>query len=501
MPVIKVKKPFEPDPSASQPKPALPATVNPEFEEKHVVDSISKTSEDFHGGSELSFSLPNTSVSSPIPMPTSSQSSTSSSSEQLEPTSPSSETSNSKTEASEQKQSSTSSESFSEQSSGQTQLKSSSQHSSTISEESSGQHQQQLESSNSFSEQQSSQTPETTKTSEQTSKSSASSVAEQQLESSSEASTTESSAQESSAIKASEASSEETSARISEEASVQAPEVAEQHSTTEAGSATESEQTQAQATEANEARESGKQQDENQKQTQSYVFNTQQAFGVVDAETFNAKYYQTEFYRFIEMIAEEKTKFFDPYNAEEFNIKKLMFRPYERRPLQHYRMARVREAVVLILDNSGSMNWWAKNIQMLARLAMQRNDVEVYLAPNGVIEEMVHPRREIVNHNEVVKRLRNRKIIYVGDFDGANTPIELSWYNDVIWVCPETRYKHFREHDWVSYDESRFKGAFLRVFTLEQMFNAFKKLLSSPSLRLWYDLFDEYVSQEGEDMS
>jgi hypothetical protein len=245
--------------------------------------------------------------------------------------------------------------------------------------------------------------------------------------------------------------------------------------------------------------------EEGKNQAQSYVFNTQQAFDVANDADFSARYYQTEFYRFIEMIAEEKTKFFDPSGAEEYNVKKLMFRPFERKPLQHYRMARVRESVVLILDNSGSMTWWSRNIQILASLAMQRNDVEVYLAPNGYIEEMLHPKRVKVPHDDVVKKLRSRKIIYVGDFDGANTPIVLSWYNDVIWICPEKRYEHFREHDWVSYDEDRFKGAFLRVFTLEQMFEAFRKLLSSPSLKLWYDLFDEYfdeyVSQEGEDTS
>ena len=246
--------------------------------------------------------------------------------------------------------------------------------------------------------------------------------------------------------------------------------------------------------------------EEDEDQAYSYTFNTQQAFDVTDTGYVDAatKYYQTEFYRFIEMIAEEKTKFFDPYNAEEYNVKKLMFRQFEKKPLSYYRMARIREAVILILDNSGSMKWWARNIHVLASLAMQRNDVEVYLAPNGIIEEMLHPKRARVSHDDVVKKLRNRKIIYVGDFDGANTAVELSWYNDVIWICPESRYRHFMEHDWVSYSEDKFKGAFLRVFTLEQMFSAFRKLLSSPSLKIWYDLFDEYVSSqedEDEDMS
>jgi hypothetical protein len=225
-------------------------------------------------------------------------------------------------------------------------------------------------------------------------------------------------------------------------------------------------------------------------QSQSGVYNTQQVVDVI-AVNVSSKYYQTEFYRFIELISEAKTRIFDPMGSEEFNIKKLMFRQFEKKPLNSYKMRRVREAVVILLDNSGSMEWWSNNLQVLAELAMQRNDVEIYLAPNGHIEEMLYPKRQLVNHDEIMKRLRNRKIIYVGDFDGADTPIILSWYNDVIWICPEERYIRFLEHNWVHYDESKFKGAFLRVFTLQELFSAFKKLLSAPTLRFWYDLCNE----------
>jgi hypothetical protein len=242
----------------------------------------------------------------------------------------------------------------------------------------------------------------------------------------------------------------------------------------------------------NESQQDSQQEFENpneseENQVQSHVYNTQQAFEI-SSSPGNVRYYQTEFYRFLEMIAEEKTKLYDPANAEEYNVKKLMFRPYERKPLNHYKMSRVRDMIVLILDNSGSMRWWSENLWILAELAMQRNDIEVYIAPNGYIEEMLWPRRQRVSHSEIMKRLRERRIIYVGDFDGADTPVELSWYNDVIWVCPEERYVSFREHDWVHYDEEDFKGAFLRVFTLDEMLSAFRKLLSNPSLKAWIDM-------------
>jgi hypothetical protein len=235
----------------------------------------------------------------------------------------------------------------------------------------------------------------------------------------------------------------------------------------------------------------------NEGEKQSGTYNTQQVVDV-NAVSASSKYYQTEFYRLIEMISEEKTRTFDPMGSEEYNVKKLLFKQFERKPLSSYKMNRVRESVVIILDNSGSMQWWAGNLAILADLAMQRNDVEVYLAPNGHIEEMIYPRSQLVNHDDVVRGLRNRRIIYVGDFDGADTPIELSWFNDVIWICPEERYLNFLDHDWVHYDESRFRGAFLRVFTLGEMFNAFRRLLSNPSLKLWYDLCNESHKCGGE---
>jgi hypothetical protein len=248
--------------------------------------------------------------------------------------------------------------------------------------------------------------------------------------------------------------------------------------------------TQEQGNEQNSENDEESESEDADEQSQSGTYNTQQVVDVVNAVSAS-KYYQTEFWRFIEMIAEEKTRTFDPMGSDEYNVKKLLFRQYERKPLSSYKMSRVKESVVILLDNSGSMQWWADNLQILADLAMQRNDVEVYLAPNGHIEEMLYPKNQLVNHDDVVRRLRNRKIIYVGDFDGADTPIMLSWYNDVVWICPEERYLNFLEHDWVHYDETKFKGAFLRVFTLQELFGAFKKLLSTPALKIWYDLCNE----------
>ena len=220
-----------------------------------------------------------------------------------------------------------------------------------------------------------------------------------------------------------------------------------------------------------------------------YNYNTHQ---VVDFQQFheNRKFYATEFYRFIEYFAEEKTKLYDHRSAEEINIKKLMFRPFERRPLSYYKQTRIRDNVVLILDNSGSMDWWAHNLQMLASIALARNDILVYVAPNGYIEERLlsNYRRRHVVHDTVLKTLTGRRIIYVGDFDGADTPIQLSWSNDVIWICPETRYRKFKSHDWVNYDEKHFKGVFIRAWNIHEMFEGLKKV--TRFYNLWIDFHE-----------
>ena len=234
--------------------------------------------------------------------------------------------------------------------------------------------------------------------------------------------------------------------------------------------------------------------EESDEQHNTYQYNTQQVVDMLADDDGGKKYYQTEFYRFIEMFAEEKLKLYDYAASDEYNVKKLMFRQYERRPLNHYRMARIKDSVVLVLDNSGSMEWWAGNLLTLAKLALARRDVEVYIAPNGYFKEKITPDRRTVsvNHETMMKTLRGRKIIYVGDFDGVNTAVELSHHNDVVWICPESRYRHFRAHGWASYGEEDFRGAFIRVYDLDEMFWALKKLLSYQHFsRVWLDLHED----------
>jgi hypothetical protein len=226
-------------------------------------------------------------------------------------------------------------------------------------------------------------------------------------------------------------------------------------------------------------------------QGQAGVFKAAQAFDVaVSFRAADLRRLQTEFYRVLEMLAEEKTKQFDPSLVgslvkTEYDVKKMALRRYEGKPPTRYKAPRVREAVVLMLDNSGSMTEWAEMLRTLAELAAKRRDVEVYLAPNGYVEEQIAPVRRRVSHNEFMRRMSGRKVIYVGDFDGANTPIELSWRNEVIWIAPEGRYRRFQSHDWVKYDESKYKGVFIRAFAIDDVMKALRKALGGAK---WIDM-------------
>ena len=288
-----------------------------------------------------------------------------------------------------------------------------------------------------------------------------------------------------------EAESNENSETEDESSDAESEENEEENDSTEDSSETES----ADAGEENSnetenaIEDSESEETDSNEQFNNYNYNTQEVVDLLKAES-NVRFYQTEFYRFIELIADEKTKIFDNRSAEEFNVKKLLFRAFERKSLNHYRMQRIKESVVLILDNSGSMDWWAQNLQQLAEIARKRDDVEIFIAPNGWFERKIAKTKiSDIDHETTIKELCGRKVIYVGDFDGANTAIQLSWCNSVVWVCPESRYRRFKSHDWVHYDESSFRGAFLRVYSLEEMFSAFRRLLAHQYFNnIWIDL-------------
>ena len=246
-----------------------------------------------------------------------------------------------------------------------------------------------------------------------------------------------------------------------------------------------------------------------EEQEDTLKYNTQQAFKINGELNIKRQLYLA-FYRLIEYLSdEEKQPTLLPGSTLILNVKKLMMRQYERKPINAYYYYRSRSQVVLILDTSGSMEWLIDELNTFFKAALKRKDVQIYVAPNGNIEEYYNDKTKLfepIYHDYAIQQIIHSglQIIYVGDFDGANTPIELSWNNRVYWICTETRYKYFSHHDWVGrclkagvfgecedfrpYHEEDFKGFFGRAFNDEEIIKVLKEFAKNVyKQRFWYD--------------
>jgi chemotaxis protein histidine kinase CheA len=256
-----------------------------------------------------------------------------------------------------------------------------------------------------------------------------------------------------------------------------------------------------------------------EEQEDTLQYNTQQAFKINGERNVKRQLYLT-FYRLVEYLSdEEKQPTLLPGQALIWNVKKLMMRQYERKPLNAYYYYRTRSQVVLILDTSGSMEWLIDELDTFFKAALKRKDVQIYVAPNGNIEEYYNDKTKLfepIYHDYAIQQIirSGLPIIYVGDFDGANTPIELSWNNRVYWICTETRYKYFSHHNWVGrclkadvfgncedfrpYYEEDFKGFFGRAFNDEEIIKVLKEFAKNVyKQRFWYD--NHYIEDFSEE--
>jgi len=252
--------------------------------------------------------------------------------------------------------------------------------------------------------------------------------------------------------------------------------------------------------------------EDEQEQEDTTQYNTQQAFKINEKHSIKRQLYLA-FYRLVEYLSdEEKQPTLLPGPTLVLNVKKLMMRQYERKPINAYYYYRTRSQVVLILDNSGSMAWLMDELNTFFESALKRKDVQIYIAPNGNIEEYYNDKTklfELIDHDYAIRQIirSGLPVIYVGDFDGANTPIELSWTNRVYWICTETRYKYFSHHDWVGrclkvnidgncedfrpYHEDDFKGFFGRAFNDKEIITVLKEFAKNIyRQRFWYDKHD-----------
>jgi len=160
---------------------------------------------------------------------------------------------------------------------------------------------------------------------------------------------------------------------------------------------------------------------------------------------------------------------------DEWNAADLMARHLDRRALSHCRRSREKEAVVVILDTSGSCLAQARFYSRIATAAVAAGDVELYDAPNAGLRA-VRNRDGWKAIEDTEWDFSQRTIIFFGDFDGGDAVITASRRNKIYWFCSETRYPSIRLHPWCSLSMSAFKGRYYPCTTDEDFIPLLRKV-------------------------
>ena len=493
---MRVPRPFDPDPEEFDQPQGKESKKHIEQEEKPLATENQKQSEDFHGGDESTESMPD----SPNEGSEEQEKQQNDNSQQSQSNDESNADNTQQGSNGEQSQQSDSNQS-SAGSSGENpnsddkQSSENSSQSESQQTQSSSEGQQSSGNENSTSDtsenQQSSSNTESSESSEQSS----SEQVEKQSSDQSDDSKESGNKQEETSDSTSQESNEE-NGETSNDSSNDSSDVSEESDASDDANNTngQNDETSESEEEEQEAIDSS---EETEEQVNSGTYNTVQVFDYTSAKN-NTKLSRA-LYDFIEYVADE-TKVFNNLSSDYYEPKKLMLRRYQGKSLNATKSGKVRETIVVLLDNSGSMDWVREHVLETARALIQRHDAEIYFTPNGYVEtQLTRQGVEQVKHENVINKIVSQqlKVLYLGDYDGANTPIELSWKTKVFWLCPESRYRRFRSHDWVSHDESAFRGFFARTYNANEMVQALKRFSGfSQFTRYWYDPHEREVFQD-----
>ena len=191
-------------------------------------------------------------------------------------------------------------------------------------------------------------------------------------------------------------------------------------------------------------------------------------------EQLRRKRIATTFARMMSKIAEDLSGWPIP-GDDQWSLPDLMARHLDRRPLFQCRRSREKEAVVVILDTSGSCLDQARFYSRIATAAVIAGDVVLYDAPNaGLRAARIRHRWEPVEHRHWP--FSQRTIIFFGDFDGGDEVIRASRRNKVYWLSSETRYPDIRLHPWCSLTMKSFKGSYWPCITDEDFIRLLRKI-------------------------
>ena len=144
----------------------------------------------------------------------------------------------------------------------------------------------------------------------------------------------------------------------------------------------------------------------------------------------------------------EDLSFVETIGEEYWDTRQIMRRVIDDRPISKCRKDFEKDRLVLFLDTSPSCSGMARFYSTIASAAAARDDIEIYLVPNGYIESRYDARKKVfVRDNRGTNwQMKGRTIVYFTDWDGQNQIIAHSRTNTVYWL------DRIGIRDWMSGD-------------------------------------------------
>jgi hypothetical protein len=137
---------------------------------------------------------------------------------------------------------------------------------------------------------------------------------------------------------------------------------------------------------------------------------------------------------------------------EFWDPRKIMRRQIDRRPLQHCKMDYTKRRLALLVDTSPSCRGEAVFYSKIATGALLRDDIDIYLCPNGRIDAHFDPEpmRFVDDDRGTEWALDGRVVLYFTDWDGSDEIVEHSRDCTLYWFdnCAPSDY-------WDSDEERR----------------------------------------------
>jgi hypothetical protein len=125
---------------------------------------------------------------------------------------------------------------------------------------------------------------------------------------------------------------------------------------------------------------------------------------------------------------------------DEWDMDALLARSMDRRTLATCRQTREREALIVVMDISGSCRHHAEFFQSVSALAASQRDVELMSGNNGRIEAWWHAGTSTWRSITCGRwPFRHRTILFFGDHDGQAIVTDASHRNRITWFSNETR--------------------------------------------------------------